>query len=425
MLTGKQIIKRIKKYPGRLIRMRLMMDVTPTATSNTYREVENDKNSIRTTECSRKARLMGFWTGSAPRGYKNHRTEADKRSTLIPTADAPLIIEAFERMSTGIYPADEVRRWLNSKGMKLSKNQFLNIIRNVTYTGKISVKPFKDLPATIVTGIHPSLVNDELFAAANQVLNGRRRKMIFKQDKSDLYPLKGHLKCNVHNLSLTGGKSKGRYGMYHYYLCTVKHERCKRYPVDWVHDVIEKKLGEIQLSAGIINSYKTILAKMFEVEDGDRKKSITHLKSELEKLETQKVVLQDHFLSQKVTTDEYREMKQRIDAKAFDIKNNLEDLEDQVAPVKEYLQHHIPMLENLLSFFQKSDGKTKNRILSCILEGKIHFEENKDAAITFTPAISILLNASKGLEKGKKEKEVKSDLLSYLAPAAGLEPATL
>jgi hypothetical protein len=52
------------------------------------------------------------------------------------------------------------------------------------------------------------------------------------------------------------------------------------------------------------------------------------------------------------------------------------------------------------------------------LEGKIHFDENKDAAITFIPAISILLNASEGLEKGEKEKEVKTGLLSYLAPAA-------
>lgn len=391
----------------------------------TIPEVENDKNSIRTTECSRKARMMGCWTGTAPRGYKNHRSKVDKRSTLIPSDDAPLIVEAFEKMATGLYSADEVRRLMNSKGMKISKNQFLNIIRNVAYTGRIGVKPFKDQPATIVTGIHPALISDELFAAANQVLNGRKRKMVFKQDKSDLYPLKGHLRCKVHHLSLTGGKSKGRYGVYHYYQCTVKHANCKRYPINQVHEMVERKLGEVQFGAGVISSYKSVLSKMFEVEDADRIKSINQLKSELEKLEGQKNVLQTNFLNQRIDVEEYREMKQMIDSKMYDVRSNLSDLEDQVSPIKDYLNNHIPMLENILDYYQKSDGKTKNKILSCILSEKITFDENKDAAISFVTPVSILLNASKSLKRGKKEKEIKNDLLSYLAPPVGLEPTTL
>ncbi len=376
-------------------------------------EVENVKNSIRTTECSRKVRMMGYWTGSAPRGYKNHRLEIEKRSMLIPTNDAPLITEAFEKMASGNYAADEVRRWLNSKGVKVSKSQFVNIIRNIAYIGRIRVKKFKDQPATIVKGMHQPLITDELFAAANQVLNGRRRKMIFKQDKSDLYPLKGHLKCKTHNLSLTGGKSKGRYGTYHYYLCTVKHDRCKRYPIEWVHQKIEKELNKIKFNAAIVNSYKGVLSKMFEVEDADRRKSISQLKSELEKIEFNKEALQDKFFNQKITAEEYREIKQRSDLKSFELRNELGQLEKHVSPMKEYLQNHVPMLENLLSFYQKSDGKTKNRILSCILDEKIHFEDNKDAAIKFTHPVNVLLNASKVLELGKKKNETKNDLVSY------------
>jgi hypothetical protein len=60
--------------------------------------------------------------------------------------------------------------------------------------------------------------------------------------------------------------------------------------------------------------------------------------------------------------------------------------------------------------------KTKNKILSCILSEKITFDENKDAAISFVTPIQILLNASKGFKRGKKEKEIKNDLLSYMAP---------
>ena len=71
---------------------------------------------------------------------------------------------------------------------------------------------------------------------------------------------------------------------------------------------------------------------------------------------------------------------------------------------------------NLLEFYQNSDGKTKKRILSCIFSEKIHFDENRDAAISYSTPISILLNASKVLGGLKKEKEVKNDLLSTFAP---------
>ena len=69
-----------------------------------------------------------------------------------------------------------------------------------------------------------------------------------------------------------------------------------------------------------------------------------------------------------------------------------------------------------MDYYQKADGKTKNNILSCILSEKITFDENKDAAISFVTPIQILLNASKGFKRGKKEKEIKNDLLSYWAP---------
>lgn len=388
-------------------------------------EIENDRRSKNAITGSRKARSLGHWTGTPPLGYKIFRTQGQKGSTLIPSDNAKIVTEAFERMASGNYSADEVRRWVNSNGLKISKNQFYNIIRNITYTGKIYVKESGKEPALIVEGLHNSLVTDELFAAANQVLRGRKRKMTFKNDKADIYPLKGHLKCKTHNLSLTGGRSKGRYGLYDYYLCTVKHDRCKRYPVKWVHEIVEKKLGEIQFGAGIINSYKSVLSKMFEVEDADRIKSINQLKSEIEKLEGQKNVLQLNFLNQKITAEEYREMKQMIDSKSYELKSNLSDLEGQVAPIKEYLNNHIPMLENILEYYQKSDGKTKNKILSCILSEKISFDENKDAAIHFNESITRLMNISNKLQRGKKEKEIKNDLLSCVAPPVGLEPTTL
>jgi len=100
----------------------------------------------------------------------------------------------------------------------------------------------------------------------------------------------------------------------------------------------------------------------------------------------------------------------------YQVQLQLEELTEKIDPITEYLSSYVPMLENLLDFYRSSDGKTKKRILSCIFSEKIHFDENRDAAISYSTPISVLLNASKVLGRFKKEKEVNIDLLSTLAP---------
>jgi site-specific DNA recombinase len=130
-------------------------------------------------------------------------------------------------------------------------------------------------------------------------------------------------------------------------------------------------------------------------------------------------------MEEKITVEEYRELKMAQDDKLYQIQIQLDELTEKIDPISEYLSSYVPMLENLLDFYRSSDGKTKKRILSCIFSEKIHFDENRDAAISYSTPISILLNASKVLGGLKKEQEVKNDLLSTLAPPSGLEPETL
>ncbi len=72
-------------------------------------EVENRKISKRSKEGSHKARKNGCFTGTAPRGYRCVRVGKD--ATLEFSQDADLIRQACEKMASGLYTADEVRRW--------------------------------------------------------------------------------------------------------------------------------------------------------------------------------------------------------------------------------------------------------------------------------------------------------------------------
>lgn len=374
-------------------------------------QVENEKLSLRTKEGSYKCRLSGGWTGSPLRGYKCIRLE--KYPSMVFNDHGSLIKEGFEKMASGLYSADQIRRWLNSKGMKITKNQFPNIIRNVAYTGKVVVMPFKDQPKKIVDGLHPALVSEELFSAANDVLDGRKRNMNFDSDKSDLYPLKGFLRCPTHDRTLSAYGSRGRNDIYHYYVCT--KNRCPRYPIQWVHDQIERILEQVQFSAKTVKQYKKVLAKKFDSMDLERQRKQKDLERELETLKGRKTFLQNEYLEGKITAADYNELKSTIEVKLFQADMGLTNLKSQKTPFKDYLDNDIPLMEDLVGFYQKTDGRSKKKILGLIFSDKIEFDENRKPKFSFTQPIKALIQISQDAEKD----EVSIDQLETFVKGSG------
>lgn len=179
-------------------------------------EVENDKNSQRTTEGIRQAKIEGCWTGKAPIGYKNHRNEAGK-STLIFSEKAPLIREAYEIYGLGVYSLEEVRRHVMNRGLKISKQQFYNMIRAVVYSGRVKVFAHGKEEEQVVEGLHPPIVPLHLFNKVQSIVTSNRKQPIQKTTKRTELPLRGYLKCAQCGNNLTGSGSRSRSGKIHYY----------------------------------------------------------------------------------------------------------------------------------------------------------------------------------------------------------------
>ena len=83
---------------------------------------------------------------------------------------------------------------------------------------------------------------------------------------------------------------------------------------------------------------------------------------------------------------------------------------------KKYIKKDVPILENLVSFYQKSNGETKRKILGCIFSEKFVLQNKKVAAIKYTTPIQVLLNVKEVLKSGKTKKEVDIDLFLKTAP---------
>ena len=164
---------------------------------------------------------------------------------------------------------------------------------------------------------------------------------------------------------------------------------------------------------------------MFEKEDVVRKNEISNIQRDLEVFEKRKDNLQAKYMDDKISSDSFNEMMDKVNIETARLQNTLDRLQQEMTPYKKYIKHTIPMLENIVEYYRKADGVTKNKILCCIFDGKLIIENGRVATTPFTVPVQILLNANKVLGRSEKKKEVESDLLTCLAPPAGLEPATL
>ncbi len=148
-------------------------------------EHENLLRSDNVIRGMRQALKEGRWVWNAPLGYVNNTL---KKTIEIDKVYSPFVIEAFNKIATGAYSADEIRRELISKGLKnIAKQTFLNLLRNMLYCGLIRVDAHKEEPMEIVKAIHEPLISEELFIQVQSVLEGKKKIVLPRLQEMTTY----------------------------------------------------------------------------------------------------------------------------------------------------------------------------------------------------------------------------------------------
>ena len=112
----------------------------------------------------------------------------------------------------------------------------------------------------------------------------------------------------------------------------------------------------------------------------------------MEKVEVRKSNLQNRLLDDDITPQDYQEMKKGIDKDLLSYKSKLEGLTQGMTPYKNYINKEVPMLENLVSFYRKSNANTKKKILGCIFSEKVVLEKGRVATAAFSVPVQVLIN---------------------------------
>jgi len=156
-------------------------------------------------------------------------------------------------------------------------------------------------------------------------------------------------------------------------------------------------------------SNKKTLEKLFEKDDFQRRDEIQKTRKELEKLELRKSNLQNDFMDRTITSQDYQDMKGRVEKDLVLLKVKFTDLQQQTSPFKIYIQKEVPMLENLLEYYRKADGDTKKKILNTLFAEKLIVINGKVIEPIFTEAIKLMLRVSNSMANSKGKKEVDID----------------
>ncbi len=387
-------------------------------------EVDNDRRALNVFHGMRRARKEGRWMGSRPLGYRHTRDHFNK-PVIVPEGGLieELVKKVFQEFSTGLYSAEELRKKYNILGLKTSKNGFWNLLRNKAYIGKILVSAYKNEPDQWVDGIHEGIIEESVFYACQDIIEGRKRKVPpqFKTIREE-FPLRGFLICPQCNKPLTASNSKGRNGYYSYYHCL---KGCpERHKAEDVNQAFEKLLKSFGFEEGPLILLAEILKKKYADQNRCNRAEIDAIKREIDRLDQRSKNARALMLDGEITSEEYRTMKNEIDEALQRLNVEHHKSHSEIIDLDKKLDRMVRTLSNLENIYKQGGIEVRRRLIGSIFPNKLVYEKKSVRTVDLNPAVELIFSNIKGSRGRKKEKHTDFGVLSHRVGPTGFEPVT-
>lgn len=353
-------------------------------------EVDNLMRSENTRRGMRRGMREGRYLSTAPQGYINSRDKNGKPILTIDEGKAPLVREMFELIAQG-KPQQVVRREMYSKGLRYCRTKFKTALLNPIYIGKIKIEAFKGEPEEIVQGIHQPIVDQTTFYKVQDRLNGkpRNRPTILNDDM----PLRGLLYCSAADHRLTGSCSKGHGGLYHYYHCA--NVNCERHRADKINQAYINLLEKWKAAPEDADLYCDMLALHFDTLRRPDKQKANALQKQLENQKERLKSLQDKWIDNLISNEDYESMKTRYESTIYDLKEQLEAFSnmDNLPNFTEA----VKALTILPDLYQSFETEEKREMIGWITPGKLYLKNGLIEPTEVNYGISLIATIDKGL----------------------------
>lgn len=386
-------------------------------------ELENEKISQRTRDGMRQASLNGCWVGKPPLGYDRAWVQVDanrRNATLKPNSNAEVVVKIFDYFTKSGLSSDSIRKSINAEyGMRISKQGVLGILTNLCYLGRVKVKAHKDEPAVVVNGYHEGIVAEDIFYEAQDILKGKRRRHI-RKDNREYFPLKEVIKCSVCGLSFTASittKNKGLSKYPYYHCCKTKgHDR---YPAETIHSIFEQVLKGLKVKDEILKLYEKVIIDTINIhnqgiliEKAKIENDITKVRARIQNVED---MLADGVADKQLCSSmlgRYKDEENALIMKHATLKS-------EAMPKPSDVEYLIGLFNSFDVLYKKSNYGVKKKIVSSIFPKPMVFLKDHFRTEEVSPLLELLVLNSNNLQGLKIEKShFKSGSLSS-APLSG------
>ena len=344
-------------------------------------ELERKQNARQVVQKHEARLLSGYWAFRAKKGYSIVKDPIHGKVS-IPNSEAPLLKEALEGFSKGIFVRKlDACKFLQEKGIwtKLSTEKYIDdfdyLIRDPFYAGFIEyLKPGWNVTRRV--GHHEAIISPETFNLNQKRLKKESLTGRIRMDINPDFYLRGLLICDHCSGHLTGAWSRKKFP---YYMCHNKN--CERYGKSVQKKIIEERFIELLQK----QSLKTEISPLLEIVFERVWKSEIHSTKALELAETQKRA----ELNQKATqlTDaifnaKSEPLKKVYETQLEDVANKLEELgyesvkkTDLAIPYRTALDKATTLLKSPYSIWERLDTLEQHRLFYFIFEQKLPYNQ--------------------------------------------------
>ncbi|AMR33114.1 hypothetical protein A0256_17675 [Mucilaginibacter sp. PAMC 26640] len=301
-------------------------------------------------------------------------------------------------------------------GLNCSKNNFLRLVRNPIYCGRIPIAQYKDEDAFTVTGLHKPIISEYLFYEVQDILDGNKRTIKTKIITNKHFPLKGFISCSRCPRTLCTSGSKGRSMYYYYYHCCSK---CGcRYKADEVNNELLQLLDLYTLNPRAIELFKIVILDEYANDTVGYKEYKISLAKQLTEFNNRLSKARELLLAGDLDSADYKGIKADCERGILITEAQLAELgknkytKSQLEPI---IDKAIATYANLSVIYCKSNDEEKRRLIGSMFPEKIPFENLKHRTAKVNDSFRRIYLTNKQLSSKKRGKR----LLKISCPVKG------
>jgi len=200
--------------------------------------------------------------------------------------------------------------------------------------------------------------------------------------------------------------------VYYYYYCqNAGHASIK---AEEAHICFLKLLSSFKPKQEVADLYIEILKDISKERKGCFKNEAKSIEPQIETLETKLTTLQDKWLDEKISDNDFHSMKERIEKHIRDLKFKKEEILSIDTNFNDKLDFGLNLLSNLDKIFTLMDIETKYFLIGLIFPEKLQFLKNEYQTTKINEFINTILSDNARCRDIIKKLTAKNSSQSHL-----------